>query len=80
MSYSKTKTTNYKISSLGIDTFTYDEGFREARRGSRYRMESCHKCTKKFNDGEKITLAITDKGNKTLCKNVRKHYLKKIQI
>lgn len=69
MSYMKTQTTKYQVQQLGIDMFVYDERFRKAREGSRYKMKSCHKCNKKFNDGEKITLAITNKGNKVLCKS-----------
>lgn len=53
MSYMKTQTTKYQVQQLGIDMFVYDERFRKAREGSRYKMKSCHKCNKKFNDREK---------------------------
>ena len=68
MSYSKTVTTVFNIRQIGLDMFTYDETFRRIRGNTRYPMKNCHKCSHSFADGEKISLAIIDKGNKVLCK------------
>lgn len=63
----KTKTTSYNILQVGIDMFTFDESYRRVRGGAKYKGFQCYSCNKKFKDDEKISLAITDKGNKTLC-------------
>lgn len=63
----KGRTTTYKILQVGIDMFVFDESYRRIRGGAKYKGFQCYACNKKFSDGEKISLAITNKGNKTLC-------------
>ena len=63
----KTKTTTFKVMHVGLDFMTFDQSYRRIRGGSRYKGFQCYVCNKKFVDGEKISLAITDKGNKVIC-------------
>lgn len=65
----KTKTTTFNILQVGLDMMTFNESYRRIRGGARYKGFQCYACNKKFEDGEKISLAITDKGNKTLCRS-----------
>lgn len=63
----KTKTTRYSIKQIGLDMFTFDEKFRRIRGEMKYKMFECYACNKGFKDGDKISLIITDKGNKVVC-------------
>lgn len=61
--------TTYKVQQIGIDMFTFDDVWRRIRGNSRNKMFHCHKCKKAFQDGDKISLLITNKGNKAACHN-----------
>lgn len=63
----KTKTTKYSIKQIGLDMFTFNEAFRRIRGEMKYKMFECYVCNKDFKDGDKISLIITDKGNKAVC-------------
>jgi protein-arginine kinase activator protein McsA len=63
----KTKTTVYNISQVGIDMMEFNERYRQIRGNMNYKGFSCYSCNKHFEDGEKISLIITDKGNRTVC-------------
>jgi transcription elongation factor Elf1 len=52
---------------IGLDMITFDETYRTIRANHRYQGFSCYVCNKSFKDGDKISLIITDKGNKVVC-------------
>jgi hypothetical protein len=62
-----TTTTKYKITQAGLDMMHFDESYRRIRGNYKYKGFECFMCKHHFEDGEKISLAITDKGNKTIC-------------
>jgi len=62
-----TKTTRYNITQVGIDFMEFNERYRQIRGSSKYKGFECYSCNKHFEDGEKISLIFTDKGNKTVC-------------
>lgn len=63
----KTKNINYKISQVVLDCFEFNEKFKEIRSSHKYKGFKCFICNKSFEMGEKISLIITNKGNKTVC-------------
>ena len=63
----KTRTTTFSITQVAIDFLTFDQKYREIRGGFRYKGFQCYSCGKHFEDGEKLSLALTDKGNKIVC-------------
>lgn len=63
----KIKRTTYRIYQIGINLFLFNENYRQIRGGAKYKGFSCFSCNRKFEDGEDISLAVTNKGNKTLC-------------
>jgi len=63
----KTRTTKYIIRQIGLDMFTFNEAFRRIRGEMKYKMFECYVCNKDFKDDDKISLIITDKGNKVVC-------------
>lgn len=75
----KTKTTTYKVIQIGLDFLTFDQSYRRIRSGARYKGFQCYACNKKFVDGEKISLAITDKGNKVLCRSCAEQFNKELE-
>jgi len=65
----KTRTTKYTIQQIGLDFLTFDEKFRSIRENHRYPGFECYACGKHFKDGDKISVIVTDKGNKIVCHN-----------
>ncbi len=63
----KVRTTIYNITQVGVDILEFNERYREIRQNFKYKGFECYACGKAFKDGEKISLIITDKGNKTVC-------------
>lgn len=57
----------FEASALQIDWLEMTPRFREIRSGARNKMDKCNWCKHPFADGEKMSLAICDKGNKVLC-------------
>lgn len=64
----KTKTTVYNVTQVGIDFMEFSERYRQIRGKFKYKGFECYSCNKDFKDGEKISLIITNKGNKTVCR------------
>ena len=68
MSYVTIVKTKYKVYKIGLGMLTYDETFRQGRKNLHLKkLSSCHRCNRKFKDGEEFSLAVTDKGNKVIC-------------
>ncbi|MCM3452775.1 hypothetical protein M3685_02280 [Heyndrickxia oleronia] len=65
----KTSSTTYNIKQIGLDFMVFNEDYRRIRGRAKYKGFNCFSCEKNFVDGEKISLAITDKGNKVLCQS-----------
>jgi hypothetical protein len=63
----KTKTTKYIIRQIALDFLAFDEKYRSIRENNSYPGFECYICNKHFKDGDKISLIITDKGNKVIC-------------
>ena len=63
----KTKTTTYDITNVYLDMMIFNESFRRIRKNYKYTGFSCFNCGKSFQDGEKISVIFTKKGNKTVC-------------
>lgn len=62
------RTKTLVVSQVQKDFVTMDQQFRAIRSGSRNPMDKCHWCGHKFEDGEKMAIALTPKtGNKVLC-------------
>ncbi|MDQ7095974.1 hypothetical protein REC12_20475 [Desulfosporosinus sp. PR] len=66
-SITKTTTKTFNILQVELDMLTFDESFRRIRQNFRYTGFECYKCGRHFLDNEKISLIITDKGNKVVC-------------
>ncbi len=64
----KTKTTRYEITNVAIDFLIFNESFRRIRGNRKYKGFQCYNCNHKFEDGEKMSLIFTNKGNKTVCR------------
>ncbi len=63
----KTKTTKYIIQQIALDFMTFDEKFRNIRENYKYQGFECYACGKHFNNGDKVSVIFTDKGNKVVC-------------
>jgi rRNA maturation endonuclease Nob1 len=63
----RTRTTRYEITNVEIDFLTFNENFRRVRANRKYQGFQCFNCNHKFEDGEKMSLIFTNKGNKTVC-------------
>jgi len=63
----KTRTTKYAIQQIGLDFLIFDENYRRIRQNFKYQGFECYICGKHFTDGDKISLIITNKGNKFVC-------------
>lgn len=63
------RTATFTASQCQIDWIEMTPRFREIRAGARNKMDKCHWCKHPFADGEKMSLAISDKGNKVLCRS-----------
>ena len=47
---------------------TFDQGYRNARRGLKYEGSACFNCERAFKDGERIAIVGFEKGlNKVVC-------------
>jgi DNA-directed RNA polymerase subunit RPC12/RpoP len=78
----KTKTTTYNITHVGIDFLTFNEQYRKIRGGFEYKGFKCYSCNKSFKDGDKISLICTDKagkGNKTVCHKCGIKFMKELE-
>ncbi len=65
----KTTTLTYDVLDVGLDFLTYDERFRAIRkRVGGPQFAECFVCGKHFADGEMISLMITNRGNKAVCR------------
>ena len=64
----KMRTTRYVITQVAVDFLTFNERYREIREPMRYQGFECYNCGCLFQDGEKLSLAITSKGNKVVCR------------
>ncbi len=65
----KTQITHYKILNVALDFLTFDERYRNVRRDNTYQGFECFNCGKYFLDGEKMSLAFTNKLNKVICRD-----------
>lgn len=74
----KTKTTVYTIAHVLIDMLTFNESYRRIRTNFKYQGFNCYSCRKKFQDGEKISVIFTDKGNKTVCHECGLNYQREL--
>jgi hypothetical protein len=61
------RTVHFEASSCKLDWMEMNPRFRDIRAQSRNPMDKCHWCKHNFVDGEMMSIAITDKGNKVLC-------------
>ncbi len=59
---------------IALDMVSYDQNFRAVYP---YRYTSCNNCHREFNDGEKISVAITDGKRKALCNKCAKEIIEK---
>lgn len=64
----KTRTTRYQVIQAMVGLLTFNEAYRRIRGNNRYKGFSCFNCGKDFEDGEKLGLIITTKGNKVVCR------------
>lgn len=62
-------TVTIQFYSVSIDWATMGPKWRSARSGLKSMLDSCFWCRHKFEDGEKMTLGFSTKGNKMLCRN-----------
>lgn len=67
LTITKTTTKHYNIQQIGLDMMCFNESYRRIRGKMKNKLFSCHSCGRNFLDGEKISLIITDKGNKMVC-------------
>ena len=67
LTITKTTTKRYNIQQIALDMMCFDESYRRIRGNMRNKLFSCHSCGRNFQDGEKMSLIITDKGNKMVC-------------
>jgi len=67
MEITRTRTTIYKVTQVAVDFLEFSEEFIRIRKGFKYQGFQCFSCHKKFEMGEKISLFITNKGNKVAC-------------
>ena len=58
----------FEATACQLDFMQMTQRFREIRAKSRNPMDKCHWCKHSFCDGEMMALALTLKGNKTLCR------------
>jgi len=69
------RTVNFEAEQCSIDFLTMSPRYRSIRAKSRNKMTSCHWCKYAFVDGEMMSLAITRKGNKVLCRTCAEQLL-----
>ena len=68
MEIRKTTTKVFKVDSIALDMFTFNEEFRRNRSHSRRKYSQCFKCRHEFQDGEKTSLAVIEgSSNEVLC-------------
>ena len=77
--YTHTVRTTYKILQIGIDMLKFDESYRRIRGNMKNKMFNCHKCKKAFQDGDMISLLITNKGNKAACHKCADKFSKEME-
>jgi peptide subunit release factor 1 (eRF1) len=75
----KTKTTTYNIIQVAVDFLVFSERFREIRGNMRYKGFECYACNKPFKDGEGISLVITDRGNRVVCRECGMKFKKELE-
>lgn len=75
----KTKTTTFKVLQVGIDFLTFNESYRRIRSNFKYKGFQCYACDKNFVDGEKISLVITNRGNKVICRSCAKKFSEELE-
>jgi hypothetical protein len=63
----RTTTTTYKITHVIVDFCAFNNAWRRIRGNMRYKGFDCFLCHKKFEDGERMGLMFTIKGNKVVC-------------
>jgi peptide subunit release factor 1 (eRF1) len=63
----KTRVTRYIVNQVAIDFLIFSESYRRIRGNFRYKGFECYSCGKHFEDGEKMSLIFTNKGNKVVC-------------
>lgn len=63
----KTKKITYNVQSVIIDYSVFDIIWRTVRARFKYKGFTCFVCNKEFIDREKISMLLTDKGNKVAC-------------
>lgn len=73
-SIDRTRTTTYNIRQARAGMFIFDEDYRRIRGSFRYKGFQCFNCHYRFKNGDKIGLAITDRGNKVLCHQCAKKF------
>ncbi len=61
------KRTTYEVEAVRLDFVQFTETYRDIRKYSRDKMFDCFSCGRDFEDGDMVSLALTDKGNKALC-------------
>lgn len=64
----KTCIRRYAITAVALDLLDCTEQYRRVRQGRRYGGLGCFVCGHPFEDGEKISLAFCNQGNKTVCR------------
>lgn len=75
----KTKTTIYNITQVAVDFLIFGNRFKEIRNKFKYKGFECYSCNKPFKDGEKVSLILTDKGNKTVCHECGQKFKKELE-
>jgi hypothetical protein len=76
----KTTTKSFKVLHVKGDILTFDERYRNIRKNMKYRGFGCFNCSRKFKDGERFGLIITDKGNKTVCNECVDKISKELEV
>lgn len=75
----RTRTTRYQVTQAAVDLLTFNEAYRRIRGNNRYKGFSCFNCGKDFEDGEKLGLIITAKGNKVVCRECGLKFKRKLE-
>ena len=68
----KTTTKNYVFHQVGLDFMEFTESYKTIRAKARYRGFECFKCKKPFDLGERISLGLSNQGNKVFCRKCAK--------
>lgn len=79
VSIKKTITKTFEVQQVGLDYCIFNEFYREIRKNSRYPGFECFKCEHRFDEGEKLSLAITSQGNKVLCRKCAEEVQEKLK-